>query len=92
MFAYIGVQHILTIWERWRVSYKRSELIALREHMGSPLVFGGVRVARCFSFLCYVLCFVCLRPVSCLPNVANFSRLSILDYPFGCLECLSTLT
>jgi hypothetical protein len=24
-------------------------------------------------------CFVCLRPVSCVPNVASFSGLSILD-------------
>jgi hypothetical protein len=28
-----------------------------------------------------VLCFACLRPVSCVPNVANVSRLSILDCP-----------
>jgi hypothetical protein len=26
-------------------------------------------------------CFVCLRPVSCVPNVASFSGLSILDFP-----------
>jgi hypothetical protein len=35
---------------------------------------------------CVVLfCFVCLRLVSCVPNVASFSRLSILDCPFGFL-------
>ena len=28
-----------------------------------------------------LLCFVCLRPVSCVPNVV--SGLSIIDYPFG---------
>ena len=31
-----------------------------------------------FSFL-----FVCLRPMSCVPNLASFSGLSILDGPLG---------
>ena len=39
---------------------------------------GGVRVAHLFSFLCCYLDFVCLRPLSYMPNV---SGLSILDYP-----------
>ena len=29
-----------------------------------------------------MLCFVCLRPVSCVSNVANVSELSIIDCPF----------
>ena len=29
------------------------------------------------------MCFVCLRTVSCVPNVASVSMLSILDCPFG---------
>ena len=36
-----------------------------------------------FSVLCYFFCFVCIRPVSCILNVASFSGLSIL----GCLFC-----
>ena len=58
-----------------RVSYKKQEL---REHLGSPQVLGGVRVAHLYSFgvvLCWgffcVLC--CLHPVSCVPNVASVS-------------------
>ena len=50
--------------------------------------YGGVYVYHRFSFLCYVVvlfCFVCLRPVSCVPNVAKVSGLSILDCPFGFL-------
>ena len=47
--------------------------------------FGGVRVAHLFSFLCCVICFVCLCHVSCVLNVACFSGLSILDSPFGFL-------
>jgi hypothetical protein len=31
-------------------------------------------------------CFVCLRPVSCVPNVASVSGLSILDCPLFCLS------
>jgi hypothetical protein len=57
----------------------------IREHLGSPPVFGGVRVVHRFSFLCCVFCFVCLGPVSCIPNVASFSGLSIFDCPFDFL-------
>jgi hypothetical protein len=38
-----------------------------------------------FIFLCCVFCLVCFRPVSCVSNVASFSRLSILDCSFGFL-------
>ena len=43
------------------------------EYLGSPTVFGGVRVAHVFRFLCCVvfLYFVCLRSVFCIPNVAS---------------------
>jgi len=34
---------------------------------------------------CVVFHFVCLRPVSCVPNVASFSELFIIDFPFGFL-------
>jgi hypothetical protein len=47
------------------------------------LVFGGVRVAHLFNFLCF--CFVCLRSVSCVPSVAGFSGLYIIDCPFDFL-------
>ena len=65
LLAYSGVQHILTIWARWRVFYKRPELITRRERIGSPLVFGGVCLARflvfCvvfFALFVFVLCLV----------------------------------
>ena len=47
----------LTIWvARW-VSYKKQELLTLREHLGSPPVFFvGVHVGYLFSFMCCVLC------------------------------------
>ena len=66
-------------WGSWQ------ELLIIREHLGSPPVFGGVRVAHRFSFLCCVFCFVCLGPVSCVINVASVSGLFILDYSFGFL-------
>ena len=47
--------------------------------------FGRVCVVHLFSFLCYIFCFVCLRHVSCVPNVASVSGLFILDCPFGFL-------
>ena len=58
------IKHVFELWVPWRVPYKRQELLTLREHMSSPLVFGGVCVAHLFSFLCcpitclYVLCSV----------------------------------
>jgi hypothetical protein len=48
--------------------------------LGSSSVIGGVCVAHLFGFLCGAFCFVCLRPVSVVPNV-----LSILDCSFGFL-------
>ena len=41
-------------------------------------VFCGVPDAHLFSFLWCVFCFVCLRPVSCVPNAATVSKLYIL--------------
>jgi hypothetical protein len=55
----------------WRVSYKKKELLILRDHLGSPPVFWW---RPC-----------CLRPGSCVTNVASLSGLSILNCPFGFL-------
>ena len=63
------------------VSYGRQEMHALRERVGSPPFFGGIRVVHRFSFLCCVFCFVCLSPVFCVPNVASFSGNAGTDYP-----------
>jgi hypothetical protein len=68
-------------------------VLTLHEHMSSypsrapeftPII-SGICTAHLFSFLCCVFNFVCLRPVSCVPNIASFSGLSILDFPFGFL-------
>ena len=40
------------------LSYKRQELLIIREHMCSPPVFGGVSVAHIFSFMRCVFVFV----------------------------------
>jgi hypothetical protein len=64
------------------VSYKKQETLTLPEHLGSPPFFClVVHFAHLFSFLCCVvfLCYMCLGPVSCMPNVACVSGLSILD-------------
>ena len=93
--------YLLLIWEilPWRcdgfcylcfifmtlrtVTYKRQELFTLPEHLG----FGRVRLAHLFSLMsCFVfLCFVCLRPVSCVHNVVSVSGFTILDCPIGFL-------
>jgi hypothetical protein len=55
--------------------------------LGSSPVFGVIRVAHILVF-----CVVCLRPVSCVPNVVSFSGLSIIDFLFGFLERLCSTT
>jgi hypothetical protein len=66
--------------EKLSQSYTRHELLTLHEYRGEYPVFGGVCVSNLFSFLCCVICFVCLRPVSCVPNVASVSGFCILDF------------
>ena len=80
LFSYSPVKHILTIGVTLCVSYERHELLTLPDHIGSPppRFWWGPR-AHSFIFLwCAVfLCFVSLRPVSCLSNVASVSGLFI---------------
>jgi hypothetical protein len=56
------------------------ELLTCREHLGSPPICGGVRVADLFIFLCCVSYIVCICLVSFVPNVFSVSWFSILDY------------
>jgi len=62
LFAYSDVKYVLAIRVTLRVSYKRQELLTLREHLGSPPVFGGSRflvfVVVCVCVICFVLCLV----------------------------------
>ena len=54
-------------------------VVCRRSHVLFTLfVYSGVQ-----HILCCVFCFVCLRLELCISNVASFSGLSILDYPFG---------
>ena len=80
------------------VSCERRGLLINRGCLDTPPVFGGVHVVRLFRFLCCVFV-VCLHPVSYVPGIDGFSRLSmsyvpgidgfsrlyILDCPFGFL-------
>jgi len=45
---------------------------------GFTPIFGGVRVSHLFDFLCCYYFVLFVRHVSCVPNVASFSGLSIL--------------
>ena len=89
LLAHSNVQHVLTIWVTWWVSYKRQELLTPHESLGSPPVFDGVRIVHIFSFLlCCVFVFYlssswslsaqrchCLRIVHSLVTI----RLSLSD-------------
>jgi hypothetical protein len=68
------------------------ELLTLREQLCSPLVFGGIRVAHLFSFLCcvfdlfvFVLCLV--YPMLSVSLDCPY-RISI--YPLGFLWIVHT--
>ena len=50
-------------------------------------VFDGVRVVHRFSRLCCVFCFVCLRPVSCVPYVTSVLCLVYPTLPLSCVLC-----
>jgi hypothetical protein len=52
-----------------------------------PVLMGSMLLIFLFSVMCCIvlLCFVCLRPVSCVPIVASVSWLSIPDCPLGFL-------
>ena len=78
LFVYCGVQHTLTIHVlvTWRVSYKMEGILALRRWLDPP-VFGGV--------LLLIFLVFCALIFASAPDVASFSGLSILDYPFGFL-------
>ena len=71
------------------VLYEAETAYHSRAPICSPPGFGRVHVAHLFSFLCYVIYFVCLCPVhvSCVSNVTSVSRLSILDH-----DCLSVFS
>jgi len=58
------------------VTLMEQELPTLCEPLSTPPVFCGIRAAHLFSFL-YV---GCLRSVSCVPNVASVSGLTILGF------------
>ena len=52
-----------------------------------PLLLVGSVLISVLVF-CVLLFFFCHRPVSCVPNVASVSGLSILDCHFGFLKRL----
>ena len=76
------VYHSSAIWDhpRYLVGHVlEAELLSIREHLGPPPVFGGVLLPIFLVFCVMLFWVVCVRPVSCVPNVANFSVWSILD-------------
>jgi len=63
-FFFFPLSPTRLLWLTRMVSYKKQELFTLHEDLCSPLVYGVVRVAHLFSFLCCVFVF-CLSP-SCV--------------------------
>ena len=60
VFVYSGAQYVSTIWVSWQVSYKRQELLTIREHLHSSPVLGGSVFLTFFCVLfVFVLCVMC---------------------------------
>ena len=74
MPTYNSVQHELTKWLTWRMSFAIT-------WVHSWFFVRSVLLIFLVFWICFV-CFVCLRPV-CMSNVANVSGMSFLDYHFG---------
>jgi hypothetical protein len=55
-------------YAKLRESYQRQELLILREYLGSPPFFGGVRVADLFSF-CVVLFVLFFTEIICFCHI-----------------------
>lgn len=53
--------------------------------MGSSPVFGGSVLLNVLVFCVVFLCFVCIRHVSCVPNVVCLSELFFCECYFGFL-------
>ena len=74
--VYNSVHQVWALCATWRVSYKKQEQLILREHLGSPPVFGVGSMLFIFFISCVELFgfffgFFCLRPVCCVPNVTS---------------------
>jgi len=69
--------HIYFIYTINVLNYKGVQLRVFVE-----LNYSGFGVVR-HVYLLTFLCFVCLRPVFCVPNVASVSGVSILDCHYG---------
>jgi hypothetical protein len=78
VFVYSGAQYVSTIWVSWQVSYKRQELLTIREHLHSPPVLGG---SVFIIFFCVLFFFVMCVMCEILPIFMDL----VLYYLFGIL-------
>ena len=94
LYAFVSVYNsVHQVWApcaTWWVSYKKQEQLILREHLGSPPVFGVgsmlfIFFVSCVELFGFFLCFFCLRPVCCVPNVTSLylsSSCVLCAHPF----------
>jgi hypothetical protein len=74
----------INVWENRRGSQVRT-IQRNWQHCGCQFLWI-VHSWLPLRFSLTFICFVCLRPVSCVPNVTSVSGLSILDCHFGVRE------
>jgi hypothetical protein len=79
--SYITDTRLLPDWTIWKTWQVKGKLLTLRDHMDSHPGFWWVYMLLIF----FNLFLFCLRTISCLPDVASVSGLSIIDFSFGFL-------
>ena len=91
VFVAYSAVHVLTvymIWVTWRMSYKRKELITLREHLSAPTVFWWWFVLLIFrGLLCVVLLCVFTFWVRCCDVSYDFRMKTMISSPLPPVVC-----
>ena len=72
----------LTLWVTLRVSYKKQQLLKLRQTLVRLRLLYGVHVAHRCSFLMLCFCVLFVFPLYSVSSVVSFSILSIHDCTF----------
>jgi hypothetical protein len=96
-YTQTNTNNSIITWVTLRVSYKKQELLTLRELLSSPRVFGGVRVTHLFVFLCCpIICrktkqkhnTICVGNHYTQTNTNNVNKTWVLPQTTGGLHCM----
>ena len=85
LFAHSGVKHVFAHAQHDGCLVKGRNCLPFGSTWLHYRFLMGPVFLIFLAFRVVVFCFVCLRHVSCVPNIVNFSGLSFFDCPFDFL-------